>query len=267
MTYSTLPSTMRISWSFDARWMRMPIDSKFEATSSATSSSSNSRMRGCRSMMRIFVLAKFAKTVAYSQPMTPAPTITMLSGSKETTRSGHSSRPGRRRRGGRPGCAASSRWRRRSETPTRARGRRPRGALRLRAARRTWRCRVRASRCLRRREALPGDRAACRDSLRARLTAARTDSITRRYESSKPAFARYPRSFRCASEKSFERCHIVFDENAPGMDAGATDATAFDDDHALAEVLCTHGRRVSRRARTEHAQSMWPLPSSPPAPG
>ena len=57
-----------------------PIDSKLVATSSATSSSSKGRMRGWRSMMWIFVLPKFANIVAYSQPITPAPTMTMLSG-------------------------------------------------------------------------------------------------------------------------------------------------------------------------------------------
>ena len=80
MTYSTLPSTTFRLSSFDARWITTPIDSKLDATSSATSSSSNGRMRGWRSMMWIFVLPKLAKIVAYSQPMTPAPTMTMLSG-------------------------------------------------------------------------------------------------------------------------------------------------------------------------------------------
>jgi hypothetical protein len=49
-------------------------------TSPAMSSSSKGRMRGWRSIMWIFVLPKLAKMVAYSQPITPAPTMTMLFG-------------------------------------------------------------------------------------------------------------------------------------------------------------------------------------------
>ena len=63
ITYSTRPSTTFRLSSFDERWITTPEASKLCATSSATSSSSNGRMRGWRSMMWIFVRPKFPNIV------------------------------------------------------------------------------------------------------------------------------------------------------------------------------------------------------------
>ena len=82
ISYSTWSPTARSDRSFASRWMTTPMRSKERATQAATTSSSKGRMRGCRSMMWMRVRPKWANTVAYSQPTTPAPTMTMLSGKR-----------------------------------------------------------------------------------------------------------------------------------------------------------------------------------------
>ena len=79
-SYSTLPSFISILTKEEFLCIVTPFDSKFSVTICAISSSSNGRILGALSIRYTLVLPMFENIVANSQPITPAPKITRLSG-------------------------------------------------------------------------------------------------------------------------------------------------------------------------------------------